>query len=51
MRRMKPRLQTCALVGHFADPRIAASAAAALSALAQRGVQVLVAAARVRVGR
>ena len=41
---MKPRLQTCALIGHLAEPRIAESAVAALAALARRGVTVLVAA-------
>ena len=41
---MKVSLQTCALIGHFAEPRIAESAGAALAALARRGVAVLVAA-------
>ena len=41
---MKASLQTCALIGHFAEPRIAESAGAALAALARRGVAVLVAA-------
>ena len=35
-------VRTCALVGRFADPRVAESAAALLSHLARRGVQVLV---------
>ena len=39
---MKASFQTCALIGHFAEPRIAESAAAALAALARRGVKVLV---------
>jgi NAD+ kinase len=39
---MKARFQTCALIGHFADARIAESAAAVLAALARRAVAVLV---------
>jgi NAD+ kinase len=39
---MKARFQTCALIGHFAEARIAESAAAALAALARRAVAVLV---------
>jgi NAD+ kinase len=39
---MKARFQTCALIGHFAEARIAESAAAALAALARREVAVLV---------
>lgn len=39
---MTARPQTCALIGHFAEPRIAESAVAALAALARRGVTVLV---------
>ncbi len=39
---MTARPQTCALIGHFAEPRIAESAVAALAALARRGVAVLV---------
>ena len=41
---MNPKPQTCALIGHFAEPRIADSAAAVLAVLAHRGVQALVAA-------
>ena len=40
---MKAGFKTCALIGHFAEARIAESAGAALAALARRGVQVLVA--------
>ena len=39
---MKARFQTCALIGHFAEARIAESAAAVLAALARRAVAVLV---------
>ncbi len=39
---MKARFQTCALIGHFAEGRIAESAAAVLAALARRAVAVLV---------
>jgi NAD+ kinase len=39
---MKARFQTCALIGHFAEARIAESAAAALAALARREVAALV---------
>lgn len=39
---MKAGFQTCALIGHFAEARIAESAAAALAALARRAVAVLV---------
>ena len=35
--------QLCALIGHFAEPRIAESAVVAVAALRERGVQVLVA--------
>ena len=42
MRRMKSPLQTCALIGHFAEPRITESAAAVLAVLAKRGIAVLV---------
>ena len=41
---MKARLETCALIGHFAQTRIAESAVAVLAALARRGIKVLVAA-------
>lgn len=41
---MKASFKTCALIGHFAEARIAESAGAALAALARRGVKVLVAA-------
>ncbi|HVN98623.1 MAG TPA: NAD(+)/NADH kinase [Steroidobacteraceae bacterium] len=41
---MEARFQSCALIGHFAEARIAESAAAALAALTRRGVKVLVAA-------
>ncbi len=41
---MKASIKTCALIGHFADVRIAESAGAALAALARRGIKVLVAA-------
>ena len=41
---MKARLQICALIGHFAEPRIAESAMAALAALTKHGLEVLVAA-------
>ena len=41
---MKANFQTCALIGHFAEARIAESARAVLAALARRGVKVLVAA-------
>jgi NAD+ kinase len=41
---VKLRFKTCALIGHFAHPRIAESAAAVLAALVRRGVKVLVAA-------
>ena len=41
---MKARLETCALIGHFAHARIAESAVAVLAALARRGIKVLVAA-------
>jgi NAD+ kinase len=44
LRGMNPKPQTCALIGHFAEPRIADSAAAVLAVLEQRGVQALVAA-------
>ncbi len=40
---MNPKPQSCALIGHFAEPRIADSAAAVLAVLARRGVQALVA--------
>jgi NAD+ kinase len=40
---MKAGFKTCALIGHFAEARIAESAGAALAALARRGVKVLVA--------
>ena len=39
---MSARPKTCALIGHFAEPRIAESAVAAVAALARRGVAVLV---------
>jgi len=39
---MKASFQTCALIGHFAEARIAESAAAVLAALARRAVAVLV---------
>jgi NAD+ kinase len=39
---MKARFQTCALIGHFAEARIAESATAVLAALARRAVAVLV---------
>jgi NAD+ kinase len=35
--------QTCALIGHFAEPRIAESAVVAVAALRERGFEVLVA--------
>ena len=41
---MKSPLHTCALIGHFAEPRIAESAGAVLAALTRRGLVVLVAA-------
>jgi NAD+ kinase len=41
---MNPKPQACAVIGHFAEPRIADSAAAVMSVLGQRGVQALVAA-------
>jgi NAD+ kinase len=41
---VKARLETCALIGHFAQPRIAESAVVVLAALARRGIKVLVAA-------
>ena len=41
---MKARLETCALIGHFAQTRIAESAVAVLAALSRRGIRVLVAA-------
>jgi NAD+ kinase len=44
LRGMNPKPQTCALIGHFAEPRIADSAVAVLAVLEQRGVQALVAA-------
>jgi NAD+ kinase len=44
LRGMDPKPQTCALIGHFTEPRIADSAAAVLAVLGQRGVQALVAA-------
>ncbi len=44
LRGMNPKPQTCAVIGHFAEPRIADSAAAVLAVLAARGVQALVAA-------
>jgi len=40
---MKAGFKTCALIGHFAEARIAESAGAALAALVRRGVAVLVA--------
>jgi NAD+ kinase len=40
---MKAGFKTCALIGHFAEARIAESAGAVLAALARRGVKVLVA--------
>jgi NAD+ kinase len=39
---MEARFRTCALIGHFAEARIAESAAAVLAALARRAVAVLV---------
>jgi len=39
---MNPKPLSCALIGHFAEPRIAESAAAVLAVLMQRGVQALV---------
>ena len=39
---MNPKPLSCALIGHFAEPRIAESAAAVLAVLKQRGVQALV---------
>jgi NAD+ kinase len=42
--RMDPQTRSCALIGHFAEPRIAESALAALAALARRSVAALVAA-------
>jgi NAD+ kinase len=44
LRGMNPKPQACAVIGHFAEPRIADSAAAVLAVLGQRGVQALVAA-------
>jgi len=41
---VKARLETCALIGHFAQTRIAESAVAVLAALARRGIKVLLAA-------
>lgn len=41
---MSPHFKTCALIGHFAEPRIAESARAVLAALARRGIEALVAA-------
>ena len=43
LRGMNPKPQSCALIGHFAEPRIAESAAAVLGVLERRGVQALVA--------
>jgi len=40
---MTPAYQTCALIGHFSEPRIAESGRAVLAALARRGVAALVA--------
>lgn len=40
---MDSKSQSCALIGRFAEPRIADSAAAVLAVLGQRGVQALVA--------
>jgi NAD+ kinase len=44
LRGMNPKPQTCALIGHFTEPRIAESAAAVLAVLSARGVEALVAA-------
>lgn len=43
LRGMNPKPQTCALIGHFTEPRIAESAAAVLAVLSARGVEALVA--------
>jgi len=37
---VKTRLETCALIGHFAQSRIAESAVTVLAALARRGIRV-----------
>jgi len=39
---MSPPTKPCALIGHFAEPRIAESARAVLAALGRRGVEALV---------
>ena len=41
---MNPQPQACAVIGHFAEPRIAESATAVVAALGRRGVSALVAA-------
>lgn len=38
----RPAVHSCALIGHFAEPKIAESATAVLAALARRGLRVLV---------